>query len=135
MAMVIIQSGPEMFLLFHRNVIGTLESVGVNVILISQASSEHSITFATVQNQAQQAKEAIEEAHEVIPMHSFIVTNTKGDNEVPSSKNNIIHRNNEYNTNSESGHLTIPNIRNHTSPNTTSFSNTSSPLLNEPAVI
>ena len=80
-------------------------------------------------------KEAIEEAHEVIPMHSFIVTNTKGDTEVPSSKNNIIHRNNECNTNSESGHLTIPNIRNHTSPNTTSFSNTSSPLLNEPAVI
>mmetsp|Transcript_18505 Transcript_18505/g.27968 ORF Transcript_18505/g.27968 Transcript_18505/m.27968 type:complete len:951 (+) Transcript_18505:35-2887(+) len=44
-----------------KRLFGTLESVGVNVILISQASSEHSITFATVQNQAQQAKEAIEE--------------------------------------------------------------------------
>ena len=47
---------------------------------------------------------------------------------------NFLHTN-ECNKNSESGHLTIPNIRNHTSPNTTSFSNTSSPLLNDPAVI
>ena len=80
-------------------------------------------------------KEDIEEAHEVIPMHSFIVTNTTGHTEVPTSENNIIHPNNDYNTNSKSGHLTIPNISNHTSPNTTSFSNTSLPLLNKPAVI
>ena len=80
-------------------------------------------------------KEDIEEAHEVIPMHSFIVTNTTGHTEVPTSENNIIHPNNDHNTNSKSGHLTIPNISNHTSPNTTSFSNTSLPLLNKPAVI
>ena len=80
-------------------------------------------------------KEDIEEAHEVIPMHSFIVTNTTGHTEVPTSENNIIHPNNDYNTNSKSVHLTIPNISNHTSPNTTSFSNTSLPLLNKPAVI
>mmetsp|Transcript_6045 Transcript_6045/g.9582 ORF Transcript_6045/g.9582 Transcript_6045/m.9582 type:complete len:947 (+) Transcript_6045:144-2984(+) len=44
-----------------KRLFGTLESIGVNVILISQASSEHSITFATAQNQEQQAKIAIEE--------------------------------------------------------------------------
>lgn len=40
---------------------GTLESLGINVVLISQASSEHSITFATMEEDAQAAKEAIEE--------------------------------------------------------------------------
>jgi aspartokinase/homoserine dehydrogenase 1 len=44
-----------------KRLFGTLESVGVNVILISQASSEHSITFATVEEQAERAKLAIEE--------------------------------------------------------------------------
>ena len=40
---------------------GTLERMGVNVVLISQASSEHTITFATLDEQAAAAKEAIEE--------------------------------------------------------------------------
>ena len=40
---------------------GTLERAGVNVVLISQASSEHSITFATTDDQAATAKELIEE--------------------------------------------------------------------------
>jgi aspartokinase/homoserine dehydrogenase 1 len=44
-----------------KRLFGTLERIGVNVVLISQASSEHSITFATVEEQAQAAKEAIEE--------------------------------------------------------------------------
>jgi len=44
-----------------RRLFGTLESIGVNVVLISQASSEHSITFATTISQAQLAKDAIEE--------------------------------------------------------------------------
>lgn len=44
-----------------KRLFGTLESVGVNVVLISQASSEHSITFATVEEQAERAKLAIEE--------------------------------------------------------------------------
>jgi aspartokinase/homoserine dehydrogenase 1 len=44
-----------------KRLFGTLESVGVNVVLISQASSEHSITFATVEGHAQMAKDAIEE--------------------------------------------------------------------------
>lgn len=44
-----------------KRLFGTLERVGVNVVLISQASSEHSITFATIQDQAQTAKEAITE--------------------------------------------------------------------------
>jgi aspartokinase/homoserine dehydrogenase 1 len=47
-----------------KRLFGTLESVGVNVVLISQASSEHSITFATVETQADLAKEAIEEEFE-----------------------------------------------------------------------
>ena len=42
-------------------IFGTLERIGVNVVLISQASSEHSVSFATVEAQAMQAKEAIEE--------------------------------------------------------------------------
>ncbi|KAG7371146.1 bifunctional aspartokinase/homoserine dehydrogenase II [Nitzschia inconspicua] len=44
-----------------RRLFGTLESLGINVVLISQASSEHSITFATSEDHAQAAKEAIEE--------------------------------------------------------------------------
>lgn len=40
---------------------GTLERVGVNVILISQASSEHSITFSTIQAHAEKARVAIAE--------------------------------------------------------------------------
>ena len=40
---------------------GTLEKVNVNVILISQASSEHSITFATLQDHVEKAKAALEE--------------------------------------------------------------------------
>jgi bifunctional aspartokinase / homoserine dehydrogenase 1 len=40
---------------------GTLEKMHVNVILISQASSEHSITFATRQDHVTRAKEALEE--------------------------------------------------------------------------
>mmetsp|Transcript_17245 Transcript_17245/g.32646 ORF Transcript_17245/g.32646 Transcript_17245/m.32646 type:complete len:991 (-) Transcript_17245:1445-4417(-) len=44
-----------------RRLFGTLESMGVNVVLISQASSEHSITFATTMTQAKSAKLAIEE--------------------------------------------------------------------------
>jgi aspartokinase/homoserine dehydrogenase 1 len=44
-----------------RRLFGTLETMGVNVVLISQASSEHSITFATSMSQAQMAKGAIEE--------------------------------------------------------------------------
>ena len=98
-----------------------------------------SILFLSISNIGQTGdplpKEAIEEPHEVIPMHSFIVTNTTGHTEVPTSENNIIHPNNDCNTNSKSGHLTIPNISNHTSPNTTSLSNTSSPLLNKTTVI
>ncbi len=44
-----------------RRLFGTLESIGVNVVLISQASSEHSITFATSMAQAMEARTAIEE--------------------------------------------------------------------------
>jgi aspartokinase/homoserine dehydrogenase 1 len=44
-----------------RRLFGTLESMGINVVLISQASSEHSITFATTMAQAMSAKLAIEE--------------------------------------------------------------------------
>lgn len=44
-----------------KRLFGTLESVGVNVVLISQASSEHSITFATAESQVDIAKTAIEE--------------------------------------------------------------------------
>lgn len=44
-----------------RRLFGTLESMGVNVVLISQASSEHSITFATTIAHAEIAKVAIEE--------------------------------------------------------------------------
>jgi aspartokinase/homoserine dehydrogenase 1 len=44
-----------------KRMFSTLERIGVNVVLISQASSEHSITFATTEEQAFAAKEAIEE--------------------------------------------------------------------------
>ena len=44
-----------------RRLFGTLESIGINVVLISQASSEHSITFATTMKEAEDAKIAIEE--------------------------------------------------------------------------
>jgi len=44
-----------------RRLFGTLETIGVNVVLISQASSEHSITFATSMSQSVAAKVAIEE--------------------------------------------------------------------------
>lgn len=38
---------------------GTLEKSGVNVVLISQASSEHTITFATRQDQAMAARQVL----------------------------------------------------------------------------
>lgn len=44
-----------------KRLFGTLESSGVNVVLIAQASSEHSITFATMTSKASLAKEAVEE--------------------------------------------------------------------------
>jgi aspartokinase/homoserine dehydrogenase 1 len=44
-----------------KRLFGTLENLGINVVLISQASSEHSITFATSEDYAQAAKEAIQE--------------------------------------------------------------------------
>jgi bifunctional aspartokinase / homoserine dehydrogenase 1 len=44
-----------------RRLFGTLETLGINVVLISQASSEHSVTFATSEDNAPAAKEAIEE--------------------------------------------------------------------------
>ena len=44
-----------------RRLFGTLETIGVSVVLISQASSEYSITFATAMSQSQLAKDAIEE--------------------------------------------------------------------------
>lgn len=44
-----------------RRLFGTLQQSGVNVVLISQASSEHSITFATTQEQVGTAKSVIEE--------------------------------------------------------------------------
>ncbi|EEC46185.1 bifunctional aspartokinase, partial [Phaeodactylum tricornutum CCAP 1055/1] len=44
-----------------RRLFATLERIGVNVVLISQGSSEHSVTFATKESQANSAKLAIEE--------------------------------------------------------------------------
>ncbi len=44
-----------------KRLFGTLEHLGINVVLISQGSSEHSITFATPIEDATRAKEAIEE--------------------------------------------------------------------------
>lgn len=55
-----------------RRLFGTLETMGVNVVLISQASSEHSITFATTMTQAKMAKGAIEEEfHKEIKQVSY----------------------------------------------------------------
>jgi bifunctional aspartokinase / homoserine dehydrogenase 1 len=42
-----------------KRLFGTLEDIGINVVLISQASSEHSVTFATTMDQAEKAKLAI----------------------------------------------------------------------------
>lgn len=42
-----------------KRLFGTLEELGINVVLISQASSEHSITFATMEENAERAREAI----------------------------------------------------------------------------
>ena len=47
-----------------KRLFGTLETLGINVVLISQASSEHSITFATVAEQVAKAKQAIDEEFE-----------------------------------------------------------------------
>lgn len=44
-----------------KRLFGTLESLGVNVVMISQASSEHSISFVTLASQAETAKAAIED--------------------------------------------------------------------------
>jgi bifunctional aspartokinase / homoserine dehydrogenase 1 len=44
-----------------RRLFGTLERVGVNVVLISQASSEHSVTFATTCDMSTVAKSALED--------------------------------------------------------------------------
>ena len=44
-----------------KRLFSTLESIGVSVVLISQASSEHSITFATMAEQSKEAKDSIEE--------------------------------------------------------------------------
>lgn len=44
-----------------RRLFGVLEQNGVNVVLISQGSSEHSVTFATHESQAKAAKAAIHE--------------------------------------------------------------------------
>ena len=46
---------------FARRLFATLEVCGVSLILISQASSDHSITFACAATQADDAKHAIEE--------------------------------------------------------------------------
>jgi len=43
-----------------KRLFGTLESLGINVVLISQASSEHSITFATDEDSAEPARQAIQ---------------------------------------------------------------------------
>lgn len=42
-------------------IFGTLERHKINVVLISQASSEHSVTFCTVEDQAELARHAMEE--------------------------------------------------------------------------
>jgi aspartokinase/homoserine dehydrogenase 1 len=42
-----------------KRLFGTLEGMGINVVLISQASSEHSITFATIEENAERARKAI----------------------------------------------------------------------------
>jgi len=47
-----------------KRLFGTLETLGINVVLISQASSEHSITFVTPGEDVARAKVAIEEEFE-----------------------------------------------------------------------
>jgi aspartokinase/homoserine dehydrogenase 1 len=47
-----------------KRMFSMLERTGINVVLISQASSEHSITFATAHEQAIPAKTALEEEFE-----------------------------------------------------------------------
>eukprot|EP00980_Cylindrotheca_fusiformis_P000421 scaffold102_cov103-Cylindrotheca_fusiformis.AAC.3 len=44
-----------------KRLFGTLETLGINVVLISQASSEHSITFATIEDDVDYAKQALSE--------------------------------------------------------------------------
>ena len=44
-----------------RRVFGVLETGGVNVVLISQASSEHSVTLAIAVHQAEKAKQLLDE--------------------------------------------------------------------------
>lgn len=44
-----------------RRIFGTLEGMGISAVLISQASSEHSVTFALVEQEADRAKAVVEE--------------------------------------------------------------------------
>jgi aspartokinase/homoserine dehydrogenase 1 len=44
-----------------RRIFMSLEQVGISVVLISQASSEHSVTFALVESASEQARHAIQE--------------------------------------------------------------------------
>jgi aspartokinase/homoserine dehydrogenase 1 len=57
----------------HR-LFGALRDIGVSVIMISQASSEHSICFAIPLDQAQKAKSAIERAFAVEIQNGVIQT-------------------------------------------------------------
>ena len=43
-----------------RRIFGTLESIGVSAVLVSQASSEHSVTIGMIEASAQAAKEAMD---------------------------------------------------------------------------
>ncbi|GKY91973.1 hypothetical protein MPSEU_000168900 [Mayamaea pseudoterrestris] len=54
-------SGMQGALGVSRRIFATLEKVKINVVLISQASSEHTISFATLASQAALAKDSIEE--------------------------------------------------------------------------
>jgi aspartokinase/homoserine dehydrogenase 1 len=54
-------SGMQGALGVSRRIFATLEKMKINVVLISQASSEHTISFATLESQAALAKESIEE--------------------------------------------------------------------------
>ena len=55
-----------------QRLFGTLREVDVSVIMISQASSEHSICFAIPQGQAEQAKAALEQAFFAELHHGYI---------------------------------------------------------------
>jgi bifunctional aspartokinase / homoserine dehydrogenase 1 len=57
-----------------RRIFGTLEQRGINVVLLSQASSEHSVTLATSESQAIAAREAIEEEFSQEMTHNRIST-------------------------------------------------------------